>query len=522
MSDGANLSRDDVPLRRAAQYIRMSTQQQAYSPQNQADAIAAYALKIGYEVVRTYADEGKSGLTYDGREALQRLISDIQSGAPGFDTVIVYDVSRWGRFQDADESAHYEFLCRRAGVRVLYCHEPFENDGSPVSTVVKGLKRAMAGEYSRELGEKVRAGKRRAAGMGFYQSGPPGYGLRRMLVDEHRKPKGVLVQGQRKAVSTDRIILVPGPDEEVLVVNKIYRMLVDDDMSLRAISRTLNAKGIPATGGRRWNKESITTVLTREKYIGHLTYGRTRRRLKGVLYDEPRTNWVVAENAFEPIISKELFDAAQVALEGRRSDKTAAQIIARLSSLKERYGYITSSMVAADPTLPSIDAVVRRFGRLVNAYHLAGYHPNVDRGFVKQGRKAHKLQIQLCRAIRRRIVQVGGTFEADPGNYNGPVLVNGLFSIAIKAIRCERDRQGSLRWRIKMRGRSPADILLLGRIQPDAAEFKDYILIPEIEQPHSDFILRDRIDGPLRPYVNANIEPLLSMVRRSLVSEVTT
>lgn len=41
----------------------------------------------------------------------------------------VYDVSRGGRFQDTDESAHYEFLCRRAEIAVPYCAEQFENDG---------------------------------------------------------------------------------------------------------------------------------------------------------------------------------------------------------------------------------------------------------------------------------------------------------------------------------------------------------------------------------------------------------
>lgn len=68
-----------------------------------------------------------------------------------FNFILVYDVSRWGRFQDADESAYYEYICKRAGINVAYCAEQFENDGSPVSTIVKGVKRAMAGEYSREL-----------------------------------------------------------------------------------------------------------------------------------------------------------------------------------------------------------------------------------------------------------------------------------------------------------------------------------------------------------------------------------
>jgi Resolvase, N terminal domain len=85
---------------RAAQYVRMSTDQQKYSTQNQAEAIAAFAAGRGLTVVRTYADEGRSGLDIDRREALQNLIDDVRTGRADFKFILVYDVSRWGRFQD--------------------------------------------------------------------------------------------------------------------------------------------------------------------------------------------------------------------------------------------------------------------------------------------------------------------------------------------------------------------------------------------------------------------------------------
>lgn len=105
MSINQNKTADDeptVPLR-AAQYVRMSTDHQQYSTQNQADRIREYAAHRHIEIVRTYADEGKSGLRIDGRQALQQLIDDVESGAVDFQIILVYDVSRWGRFQDADE-----------------------------------------------------------------------------------------------------------------------------------------------------------------------------------------------------------------------------------------------------------------------------------------------------------------------------------------------------------------------------------------------------------------------------------
>ena len=144
---------------RAAEYVRMSTEHQQYSTEKQADAIRQYAERRGMEIVRTYADKGRSGLRLDGRDALKQLIDAVQSGAADFSVILVYDVSRWGRFQDADESGYYEQVCKRARVNVEYCAAQFENDGSPVSTIVKNIKRAMAGEYSRELSIKVFAGQ---------------------------------------------------------------------------------------------------------------------------------------------------------------------------------------------------------------------------------------------------------------------------------------------------------------------------------------------------------------------------
>src|SRR6478735_11181854 len=137
---------------RAAQYVRMSTEFQRYSPQNQAAAIAAYAQQKNFTIVRTYMDEGRSGLRIKGRAGLIELIDDVQSGRADFDHVLVYDVSRWGRFQDVDESAYYEFLCKRNGVQVEYCAELFTN-GS-FSSIAKNPKRGIgnsAAAVRREL-----------------------------------------------------------------------------------------------------------------------------------------------------------------------------------------------------------------------------------------------------------------------------------------------------------------------------------------------------------------------------------
>jgi DNA invertase Pin-like site-specific DNA recombinase len=258
----------------------MSTEHQQYSTHNQADKIQEYADRRNIQIVRTYADEGKSGLSIDGRASLQRLIADVESGNTDFNLILVYDVSRWGRFQDADESAYYEYICKRKGIAVAYVAEQFENDGSPVSTIVKGVKRAMAGEYSRELSAKVFAGQCRLIEMDFRQGGPAGFGLRRVLIDQAGQVKGELKRGEHKSLQTYRVILMPGPDSELATVNQIYRWLVEGDLSVAEIVKRLNDQPIYTDQDRPWTYSTVRQVLTNEKYIGNNVYNRHSFKLK--------------------------------------------------------------------------------------------------------------------------------------------------------------------------------------------------------------------------------------------------
>lgn len=94
-----------------------------YSLENQASAIEKYAETHGFSVIQTYSDAARSGVVFRRREGLQQLIQDVVKRAVVYKAILVYDVSRWGRFQDCDEAAYYEFLCKSAGIPVHYCAE---------------------------------------------------------------------------------------------------------------------------------------------------------------------------------------------------------------------------------------------------------------------------------------------------------------------------------------------------------------------------------------------------------------
>jgi DNA invertase Pin-like site-specific DNA recombinase len=267
-------------LVRAAEYVRMSTDHQQYSTENQRAAIRRFADAHGISIVRSFVDAGKSGVGIQGRDALQDLLRMVESDQADFSTILVYDVSRWGRFQEPDEGAYHEFRCVRANITVQYCAEQFPTDNAPMSAVMKSLKRAMAGEYSRELSAKVFAGQCRLITLGFRQGGTPGYGLRRQLLDQHGQPKTILQRGERKSFQLERVILTPGPEAEVATVRRIYHLFTVGRLSESEIAELLNKEGIPVGEGRAWTRATIPELLTNEKYMGNNLYNgrRTRRQ----------------------------------------------------------------------------------------------------------------------------------------------------------------------------------------------------------------------------------------------------
>ena len=194
---------------------------------------------------------------------------------------------------------------------MIYCAEQFDNDGSPISTIVKGVKRAMAGEYSRELSVKVFKGQCRLIELGYRQGGTAGFGLRRMLIDQDGNEKGILRYGEYKSLQTDRVVLVPGPAHEIETVNQIYKNFVHEGLSTFEIAKLLNDKGILTDLKRPWTRGSVYQILTNEKYAGNNVYNRSSYKLKVKRVKNPPEMWIRRDAAFEPIVDAQLFYQAQ-------------------------------------------------------------------------------------------------------------------------------------------------------------------------------------------------------------------
>lgn len=499
----------------AAQYVRMSTDHQRYSIENQAAVIAAYARARGLEIVRTYRDEGESGLALKNRPGLTGLIADVCQGRVNFSHILIYDVSRWGRFQDIDESAHYEFLCREAGVAVSYCAEQFENDGSVISGIVKNIKRVMAAEYSRELGVRVHAGACHLSRLGFRQGGHPCFGLRRELIDESGRSRGIMESGQWKSLQTDRVILRPGPQHEVKTVRLIFDHFVNGHLTETKIARKLNLAGV-LNQGQPWTFRTVHYLLQNDNYIGTNRYNLHSCRLRTVRKENPPADWITKEGAFEPVVDKAIFAKAQQMLEDRRHcwGTSDEEMLKRLRVLLHRRGRLSRDIINETQGIPGSVAYLTRFGSLRAAYRLIGYSPKRNYEYIESRTVRRDMIKTLALEVAAGLAKSGEDVRIDQVHQ-----ILRVHTVAI-SFRVARSRLAPaathLSWVI-IRGRQlPPGVVVVIRLNEGNREIRDFLLMPASRLTDRDlrFSERNQERFGLRRY--GNVVGIIETIKRRL------
>jgi len=471
--------KDRVPTARrtlsAAQYVRMSTDYQRYSIANQAAAIAAYAQTHGLTIISTYRDAGESGLKIKNRLGLTRLIEDVRSGYAEFDHVLVYDVSRWGRFQDVDESAHYEFICKEAGVKVVYCAEQFENDGSLVSSIVKNIKRVMAAEFSRELSVKVHAGSSRLARLGYKMGGTLGYGLERLAVDEKSEIKGVLRRGERKYLGSDHVRVSPGSTDERAEIKRIFDQFVQGK-SQADIIRDLNRRGVPSPNGQPWNSNKMCALLRNEAYIGNLVWNRVTSKLGSKKIDNPEDLWIRSDSCVDPIVDQEVFLLTNKILEESRVYISEEEMLTRLRKVLAKKEVLSIKIIDSSPGLPSSSTYAKHFGTLQNVYRMIGYNGSKYMNNLESGRQWLAMNIEHAGYIRDLFEKRGQQVTYDAAARY--LRIDDVLDICFSVAKWRKYPGRRARWPLVRRVRPTNGWVVAMRLVEGNASVFDYILVP--------------------------------------------
>jgi len=264
-------------------YVRVSTEEQAqegFSIRGQEQKLKDYALIKDWSIYKIYTDEGISGKNITERPAVNELIADIKAGR--IRNVLVFKIDR----------------LTRSTADLLYLVELFNEHDCAFNSLMESIDTQTASgrmflkiigifaEFEREnIIERVKLGNERKVKEGYTLGG-------RRVSYGYDRSKGQEIQTINEA--------------EAIIVRDIFEMYARQGMSITAIARALNLRGISTKEGSIWSNSQVKDILTNQSYIGKVRY-------------HVRQGAYIGDGLHEPIISAELFEDAQrlIAKNGR-------------------------------------------------------------------------------------------------------------------------------------------------------------------------------------------------------------
>ncbi|MDR0916423.1 MAG: recombinase family protein [Oscillospiraceae bacterium] len=291
----------------AAAYVRLSSddkRKRGDSIETQQAIISNYlALASDVTLRETYIDNSMTGTNF-ARPAFQKMLADCESGR--INCIIVKDLSRFGRNM-LDTGYYLQRYLPSLGVRVIAINDGFdsiESDGG----ILLPLKNMINEAYALDIGRKCRAVQQQYIESGAFVGSLPPYGYLKDPQDCHR--------------------LVIDP-ETAPNVRQIFEWAADGIVKVEIVRR-LNDAGITSPGHYKrekgfirderligkgfWQIRMLTNLLSDMVYCGDLVQGKDRQ-YNNKRIDIPREDWITVRNTHEPIVSRELFAAANNALD---------------------------------------------------------------------------------------------------------------------------------------------------------------------------------------------------------------
>lgn len=267
-----------------------------------------------WSFVEVYADPGITGTKADKRPNFMRMIDDCRAGK--IKKVLVKSVSRFAR--NTVDALTYIRELKDLGVSVYFESENIDTM-TPGGDVLLTILAAMAEQESRTISANVKWAYQKK-----FEKGEVTINTGLML-------------GYEKAGKTEdgrtqyRII-----EEEAEIVRRIYREYIGGK-TITQISQGLREDGLVSKRGcSTWCSNTITNILTNEKYAGNAVLGKTykpdvlsKKRFKN---DGSKSPMYYAENTHPAIIDEETFELAKEEMERRQNDKQKAVGRTRYSS----------------------------------------------------------------------------------------------------------------------------------------------------------------------------------------------
>jgi hypothetical protein len=340
-----------------------------------------------------------------------------------------------------------------------------------------------------------------------------------MLIDERGNPKGELKRGEHKSLQTDRVILVPGPEEEQKIVQWMYQAFLQDGMTENEISLSLNQRRIQSDLGRKWTRGTVHQVLTNEKYIGNNVFNRTSNKLKIRHTVNAREEWVRADGVFESVVSNGDFYSVQSIIVERNRRFSDQEMLDRLKALHRTKGWLSGIVIDEQDSMPSSGAYSHRFGSLLRAYQLIGYTPDRDYRYIEINRRLRKLHAKTIEATIFRIQEIGSFTRYDESS--GILYIHDELAVSIVICRCLQTPAGAYRWNIRLDTGLRPDLTIAVRMDAGNQQPLDYYLLPSFEIEHSKVRLSENNGLALDVFRYENLDIFFQLAERAQIKEAS-
>ncbi|MBE7135162.1 recombinase family protein [Bacillus paranthracis] len=240
-------------------------------------------------------EEVASGESIQERPEMQKLLRKLEGNEA--DGVLVIDLDRLGR-GDMLDAGMIDRAFRYSSTKIITPTDVYDPDDESWELVF-GIKSLISRQELKSITKRLQSGRIDSVKEGKHIGKKPPYGY---LKDENLK-------------------LYPDP-ERAWIVKKIFELMYNGK-GRQAIAAELDKLGIepPVTKRGAWDASTITSIIKNEVYTGVIVWGKFKHKKRNGKYTRhkvPEEKWIVYENAHEPIVPKELFDAANKAHSGRQ------------------------------------------------------------------------------------------------------------------------------------------------------------------------------------------------------------
>ncbi|HUD20854.1 MAG TPA: recombinase family protein [Candidatus Saccharimonadales bacterium] len=300
-------------LRAVAYYRHSAEDKQENSVEIQREQVEKFAAKEGVEILEHFQDEGFTG-TNANRPGFQTMFDKWVRNpeAARIDFVLVYDASRFGRFQSTPEALRLLVECDERKINLATVNRGLpRKETSVMDYLILILDFAQAGEFSKLLSEKVTYGCIKVSEQGYSAGGTAPYGYVRVLLSEARERLEVLNPGERKVISNQRVTFEPSVNGEAEIVKRIFREFVSKGYFPDEIAEHLNRDNIPTAKLKQWRPSGIAHILANETYAGTRVYNKVSSRLNQEKRRNLSSEWTRCPDAHKALVSEETFRKAQ-------------------------------------------------------------------------------------------------------------------------------------------------------------------------------------------------------------------